>query len=74
MPDLFARIRNEPVLVTAIVTAAVGLVVAFGVDVSDELAAAIVTFVGAVLALVARRQTYGPETVKRADIEARLPH
>lgn len=52
--SIIEKIRNEPVLVVALVTAIIGLAVAFGVDVSDEAKAAIVTFVGAVLAIVAR--------------------
>ena len=53
---MWDRIVKEPVLVTALVTAAIGLIVAFGVDVPDEAKAAIITFVGAVLALVARQK------------------
>lgn len=53
MPTILGR---EPVAILATVQAIVGLVVAFGLDVSTELQAALVVAVGAVLALVARHQ------------------
>jgi hypothetical protein len=54
MRALLDKIRNEPVLVTAFVTALIALFVAFGLDLSDTQTAAILGVVGAVLALVAR--------------------
>lgn len=65
--------KNEPVvaggLVTGFVTAALALVIAFGVNLTQEQQVAILGFVTALIALVAwlvRRKTYGPETVKSA--------
>lgn len=54
--SILERLRNEPVLLAGLVTAVVGLLVAFGVDVSDDVKAAIITFVGAVSAVVARQR------------------
>lgn len=48
------RIRNEPVLVTAFLAQVIGLLVAFGVDVSDAQKAAVIGVASAVLAFVAR--------------------
>jgi hypothetical protein len=48
------KIRNEPVLITGLVQAALALVVAFGLDVSQEQIGAILAVTAAVLALVAR--------------------
>jgi ABC-type enterobactin transport system permease subunit len=61
--------KNEPVvlggLVTGLVTAVLALVIAFGVDLTQEQQVAILGVVTALIALVAwlvRRKTYGPET------------
>lgn len=48
------KIRSEPVLVTGLVQAVIGLIVAFGVGLTGEQTAAILAVTAAVLALVAR--------------------
>lgn len=48
------RIRDEPVLVAALVQAALGLLLAFGVGLTEEQVAAIMTATGALLALFVR--------------------
>jgi hypothetical protein len=50
------RIKAEPALVAGLVQAVLTLVVAFGLDLSTEQVAAILTVTGAVLALVVRSQ------------------
>lgn len=65
--------RNQPVLTAAFVgsfvIALLNLLVVFGVPMSDEQVQAIQAFVGivapVVIALIARRFVYGPETVRR---------
>jgi hypothetical protein len=49
------RIRTEPALVAAVVQAVLGLVVAFGLDLTGEQTAGILAVTTAVLALVVRR-------------------
>lgn len=53
---LVARIESEPVLVTTLVGAVIGLLVVFGVPITDQQKTAIVLVVTAVLALFARSQ------------------
>lgn len=48
------RIKAEPVLVSSLVFAVLGLLLAFGVDLSEKQVAAIMGVVGAVLAIVTR--------------------
>lgn len=48
------RIRNEPVLVTALMQAALGLLLAFGLDLSNEQVGSIMAVTAAGLAFVAR--------------------
>ena len=50
------RIKAEPALVAGLVQAVLTLVVAFGLDLSTEQVAAILTVTAAVLALVVRSQ------------------
>lgn len=50
------KIRNEPVLITGLVQAALALAVTFGLGVSEEQVGAILAVTAAVLALVARHQ------------------
>lgn len=52
------RLRNEPARVVAVVIALIGLASAFGLGLSDAQAAAIVSAVGAVLAIL------GGETIR----------
>lgn len=54
--SLIERLRDEPVLVTALVTAVLGLLVAFGLELTDEQVGSILAVVGALLAIVARRK------------------
>lgn len=61
-----STMKNEPAItvasITAVVVAAIALLVAFGVQVSDEQAAAIVGFVAVVGQLVAGYVTRGKVT------------
>lgn len=61
---MIEKLRNEPVLITGVVQAVLALVVAFGLDLSQEQVGAILAVTAAVLALVARSQSYGPVTVE----------
>jgi ABC-type transporter Mla maintaining outer membrane lipid asymmetry permease subunit MlaE len=56
MDALIERVRNEPVLVTALVSAILGLLIAFGLDLSDEQVGSIMALTGTLLAFVARRK------------------
>lgn len=56
MNAIIDRIRREPVLVSTLVGAILALLVAFGVDISDEQKTAIIGVIVAVSALVARQQ------------------
>jgi uncharacterized membrane protein YvlD (DUF360 family) len=49
-------IRQEPALIAGLVTAAVALVIAFGVKMSADQVGAITAAVGAVLAVIVRSQ------------------
>ena len=51
---MLEKIKSEPVLVVAFVQAVLVLLVAFGLDLTKEQAAAILGVTGAVLAFVAR--------------------
>jgi hypothetical protein len=46
------RLASEPALVVGVVTSGIGLAVLFGVDLSNEQVGGIVTFLGAIMALV----------------------
>jgi uncharacterized membrane protein YccC len=50
------KIQNEPVLLTTLVGAILGLLIVFGVPVTDDQKTAIVLVVTALLAIVARSQ------------------
>lgn len=54
MDRILAKVSEEPVLVTALVSAALALAVSFGVSLDDTQLAAINAVVVAVLAIVAR--------------------
>jgi len=54
MNALIERVRNEPVLVTALVSAVLGLLVAFGLDLSNEQTGSLMALTGTLLAFVAR--------------------
>lgn len=56
MNSIVARVRTEPVLVTAAVSAVIALVVAFGVELSNEQTGAILAVVTALLGFVTRRK------------------
>jgi hypothetical protein len=56
MTALFERVRNEPVLVTGFVQAVLGLLLAFGLDLTNEQVGAVLALTAAVLAFVARKR------------------
>lgn len=53
---MWDRIKAEPVLVSALVQASLGLAVAFGLGLTDKQVAAILAFSAAALALFVRRR------------------
>jgi hypothetical protein len=53
---MLERLRNEPVLVTGLLTAVLALLAAFGLPLSDEQVGSILAVAAAGLALVARRK------------------
>lgn len=53
---MLERIKNEPVLVVALVQAVLGLLLAFGVGLTEGQVAALLTLTGATLALFVRRR------------------
>jgi hypothetical protein len=53
---MLARIKREPALAVGLVQTVLGLVLAFGVDLSNEQVGAIMAVTAAVLALVTRSQ------------------
>lgn len=55
MNALIEKLRNEPVLVTGLVAAAMTLLVSFGVDLSDTQMSAIAGLVVAVMAIIGRQ-------------------
>ena len=54
MDALIERVRNEPVLVTGFVQAVLGLLLAFGLDLTNEQTGSIMVLTAALLAFVAR--------------------
>lgn len=52
MSTVLRKISREPVLITGIVTAAFGVLVVFGVELTQDQIGAVVTFVGAGMALL----------------------
>ena len=59
------RIRNEPALVIGLVQAALALVIAFGLELSEEQVGAVLAISAAVLALVTRSQVTPNRTTVR---------
>lgn len=53
---MMERIKNEPVMVLGVIQAAIALVAAFGLNLTGDQVATLVSFSAAVLSLVARRQ------------------
>jgi hypothetical protein len=53
---LIEKVRNEPVLITALVAALIALVTAFGLNLTNEQVGAINAVVVAILGFVARGQ------------------
>lgn len=51
---LLEKIRNEPVLVTGFIQAVLGLLLAFGVDLSTEQVGSVLALSAAMLAFIAR--------------------
>ena len=67
------EVKNEPVAlqgaVTGLVLAVLAVLVAFGVDLTQDQQVAILGLVAALIVVwsyFTRKKTYGPETVKRA--------
>lgn len=56
MNAVIERVRNEPVLVTAFMQAVLGLLLAFGLDLSNEQVGSIMAVTAAGLAFIARRK------------------
>lgn len=54
MSTLTEKIQNEPVLVTALVQAAIVVAASFGLDLTAEQTSGIVVLTGALLAFIAR--------------------
>ena len=52
--SIIERVRNEPVLVYTVIGAGLVLLTEFGINVTDSQQAAIIAFVVALMALVAR--------------------
>ncbi len=65
-------LKNEPVMLTYFVAAAIALAVAFGVDISQSQQDSILAFVAACLPIFAfvRQMVYSPATVEREVMEA----
>ena len=59
------RIRNEPALVIGLVQATLALVIAFGLELSEEQVGAVLAVTAAVLALVVRSQVTPNRTTVR---------
>jgi len=56
MDAFIERVRREPVLITGFLQAVLGLLLAFGIDLSTEQIGAIMALTAAGLAFVARRK------------------
>lgn len=63
MNTIIERVRNEPVLVTALVQAVLALVVSFGLSLSAEQIGGILAVSAAVLAFVARAKVTPTRTI-----------
>lgn len=62
-----ARLAREPNLITGLVVAGIGLAVAFGVHITDVQTAALLLFLGAVIALIRFLTTPTAEVVAHTD-------
>lgn len=63
MDKIYDRIKNEPVLVTALVQAILAMVVAFGLDLSAEQIGGVLAVTAALLAFVARAKVTPTRTI-----------
>jgi hypothetical protein len=63
---MLARVTREPALIVGVVTSGLGLAVLFGLEISLEQTAGIVTFLGALMALVRFLTTPASEVVVQA--------
>ena len=54
MPGLANLLKNEPVLIVGLIQAVLGLLLAFGISVTDEQIGAIMAVTAVILAIVAR--------------------
>ena len=64
---LYARLRDEPVLVAAVVSAVLVLLVQFGIPVPDKLDDGLSVLILAVSALIARRKVQPVKRSSEAD-------
>jgi hypothetical protein len=56
MGAIIARLQDEPVLLTTLVATVIGLLIAFGVPISDDQKTAVLLVVTAIAAIFARSQ------------------
>jgi ABC-type amino acid transport system permease subunit len=63
MDAFIERVRNEPVLVQGFVQAVLGLLLAFGLDLSNEQTGSIMVLTAALLAFVARGKVVPTRTL-----------
>ena len=67
MSKLSAALNAEPVAIAALVQAGLTLLVAFGLHLTTEQIAAILTFTGALLAVLVRGKVTAPATIAHID-------
>ena len=63
MTTIIDRVRNEPVLLTALIQSVLALVVSFGLSLSPEQIGGILAVSAAILAIVARSQVTPTRTI-----------
>lgn len=66
---MLEKIKDEPVLVTALVQSVLAAAIAFGLDLNDGQVAALLGLTGAVLAFVARSQVTPSSKVHTTNAE-----
>lgn len=65
MNGIWKRIKQEPALVTGVVSAAIALAISFGIGLSEQQVGAIMAFVVAILAIVTRQAVTPNPTVDK---------
>lgn len=70
MNTIIERIKNEPALVTTTVAALLGLLSAFGLDLTDEQTAAITTIATLAAGILTRQQVTPTRKVGAEDVSA----